>query len=237
MTATDDDKPAISKWLLLSAAISMLIGLYLTFVWVSTEVTMGIIQRIFYFHVPAATAAFCATFVGGVASLLYLIKKDARYDDLALAANESVIVFSAINIIMGSIWARRAWGIWWTWDARLTSSLLLVLIYIGYLRVRNATPLERRGAISAVFCFFGMVDVPLIYMSNRLFRTQHPAPVIGGGENSGLDPDMLLTFVVMNAAMLLLWWSIVRVRCRLARLERKLEWLPRRVHDSVDGGL
>jgi heme exporter protein C len=232
-----DDSPAIPLWLLLSAAATMLTGLYLIFVWVSTEVTMGLIQRIFYFHVPAATAAFCAVFTGGVASLLYLWKREARYDDLALAANELVIAFSAINIVMGSIWGRRTWGIWWTWDARLTSSLLLVLIYIGYLAIRKATPPEHRGSIGAVFCFFGMADVPLIYISNRLFRTQHPAPVIGGGENSGLDPDMLVTFLVMNAAMLLFWVCIVRVRRRVSGLERKLELLSRMTHESGARGV
>jgi heme exporter protein C len=142
---------------------------------------MGIIQRIFYFHVPAATAAFCAVFAGGVSSLLYLKTRDVRYDDFALAANESVLVFSVINIVLGSIWGRRAWGIWWTWDARLTSSLLLVLIYLAYVLVRKATPIDQRATIGAVICIFGMADVPLIYMSNRLFRTQHPPPVIGGG--------------------------------------------------------
>lgn len=208
----------------------MLITMCLIFVWAPTEGTMGSIQRIFYFHVPAATAAFWAVFVGGVSSLLYLKTRDLRYDDLALAANESVVVFSAINIVMGSMWGRRAWGIWWTWDARLTSSLLLVLIYAAYLIVRQAAPLEQRGTVGAILCILGMVDVPLIYMSNRIFRTQHPAPVIGGGEGSGLHPDMLVTLLAANSAMLLLWWSIVRLRRRIERLERKLESLTRRAH-------
>jgi heme exporter protein C len=233
MKNTFDDKPALPVWLLLPAALSILTVVYLTFVWVSTEVTMGIIQRIFYFHVPAAITAFWAVFVGGLASLLYLKTGDAKYDDLAVSTNESVVIFSAINIILGSIWGRRVWGFWWTWDARLTSSLLLVLIYVGYLMVRKASPIERRGTIGAVLCLFGMADVPLIYMSNRLFRTQHPAPVIGGGENTGLDPDMLFTFIAANVAMLLLWWCVVRVRRRVARLERKLEWLSRRAHEAV----
>jgi heme exporter protein C len=233
----NDDEPAVRLWLLIVATLSMSVALYLMFMWVSTEVTMGIIQRIFYFHVPAATAAFCGVFAGGVASLLYLKTRAARFDDLAVAANESVIVFSAINIIMGSIWARRAWGMWWTWDARLTTSLLLVLIYFAYLAVRKAAPIESRAAIGAVLCVFGMVDVPLIYMSNRIFRTQHPAPVIGGGENSGLDPDMLVTFVAAHVAMLLLWWCIVRIRRGVQRLERKLEFLARRAHEIAGGAI
>ena len=220
--------------LLISAAGAMIAALYLMFVWVSTEMTMGIIQRVFYFHVPAATVAFWAVFVGGGASVLYLKTQDPAYDDLALAANESVLIFSLINILMGSIWGRRAWGIWWTWDARLTSSLVLVLIYVAYLAVRKAAPVERRGAISSVVCLFGMADVPLIYFSNRLFRTQHPAPVIGGDENSGLDPDMLFTFLFAHVAMFLVWWCIVRVRRRLAQLERKVDFLSRCAFERIE---
>ena len=232
----NDSKAAIPTWLLSLSAISMLVALYMIFVWVSTEVTMGIIQRIFYFHVPAASASFLAVFVGGVSSILYLKTKDVRYDDLALAANESVVVFQAINIVMGSIWAKRVWGMWWTWDARLTSSLLLLLIYFAYIVVRQGTPLEQRATIGAAICIFGMADVPLIYMANRWFRTQHPAPVIGGGENSGLDPDMLATLLAGHVAMLLLWWCVIRMRRRVERLERKLDSMSRLAHDAATTG-
>src|ERR1700688_5214759 len=110
-----DDRPAVPVWMGGLAAVSMLVTLYLVFFWVSTEATMGIIQRIFYFHVPAAFVSFWAAFVGGVASILYLRTRDERYDDLSLAANESIVIFEAINIIMGSLWGKRVWGIWWTW--------------------------------------------------------------------------------------------------------------------------
>ena len=227
-------RPRSDAFLLTLSAASMTGALYLTFVWVSTEVTMGIMQRIFYFHVPAATAAFWAVFVGGLASALYLKTHNTAWDDLALAANESVIVFASINIVMGSIWGRRSWGIWWAWDARLTSSLILVLIYVAYVTVRKATPEEQRGVISSVICLFGMVDVPLIYISNRVFRTQHPGPVIGGGKDSGLDSDMLITLVFAHVAMLLLWWSIVRVRRRVAQLERKVDFLSRTAFETLE---
>ena len=209
----------------------MLIALYLIFVWVSTEATMGIIQRIFYFHVPAAMVSFWAVFVGGVASILYLKTRDARYDELALAANESVVVFEAINILLGSIWGKRVWGVWWTWDARLTSAFLLILIYAAYIVIRQAAPTEQRGPICAVICIFGMADVPLVYMSNRLFRTQHPSPVIAGGGNSGIAPDMLFTLLFATGAMLMLWWCIIRVRRRAERLERLHESLSREVYE------
>lgn len=235
MTRTVDDSAALPAWLVGLAGASMLVALYMTFMWVSTEATMGIIQRIFYFHVPAAMVSFWAVFVGGVASFMYLKTRDAKYDDLALAANESIVVFEAMNIMMGSIWGKRAWGVWWAWDARLTSALLLLIIYLAYVIVRRSVAADQRPTICAVICLFGMLDVPLVYMSNRLFRTQHPAPVIGGGPNSGLAPDMLWTFLAGNIAMFMVWWCVIRVRRQLARDERTVETLSRNAHELAGG--
>jgi len=232
-----DTSPAVPLWWGGIAAAAMIATLYLIFNWVSTEATMGIVQRIFYFHVPAAIASFTASFVGGIASILYLIKRDNKYDDLSLAANESVVVFALVNIVMGSMWAKPIWGIWWTWDARLTSSFLLLFLYAAYLVIRKAAPVEQRAVVCAVICILGMADVPLIYMSNRLFRTQHPAPVIGGGENSGLAPDMRTVFFMANITMLIFWGLVVRTRRRVARLERAAEDLTRRVNELGDAGV
>jgi heme exporter protein C len=229
-----DDSPAIPLWLGVPALAAMLAALYLIFMWVPTEATMGIVQRIFYFHVPAAAVSFTSSFVGGVAAILYLVKRDGKYDDLSLAANESVVVFQLVNIIMGTMWAKPIWGIYWTWDARLTSSFLLLCIYAGYLVLRKAAPVESRAQLCAVICILGMADVPLIYMSNRLFRTQHPSPVIGGGEGSGLAPEMLATLMTGMAAMFLLWWCVLRVRRRVARLDRAVEDLTRRTHELFE---
>ena len=229
-----DDKPAFPLWFGALAALAMLVHLYLVFVWVPTEATMGIVQRIFYFHVPAATVQFTACFVGGFAAILYLVTRDNRYDDLSLAANETVVVFGAVNISMGMMWARPIWGIWWTWDARLTSSFLLLFLYAAYLVIRPAAPVEARGTICAVVCILGMADVPLVYMSNRLFRTQHPSPVVGGGQGSGLAPEMLKTLLFGMFTMLLLWWCVLSVRRRVARLERAAADLTRRAHELDD---
>jgi heme exporter protein C len=236
MTKEFDDKPALPIWLVAPTALMMVVSLYLIFIWVSTESTMGIIQRLFYFHVPAAMAAFVASFVGGVASILYLIKRDNRYDDLSLAANESILVFETINIVMGSIWGKRVWGIWWTWDARLTTAFLMVVIYAAYLMFRRAAPVEIRAPVCAVICILGMVDVSFTYMANRLFRTQHPSPVLMGGEGSGMQSDIKITFFVGIAAMLLLWWCVMRVRRRIAHLDRAVQDLSRRANELVDVG-
>ena len=229
-----DDKPALPLWLLAAAALAMLVHMYLIFMWVPTEATMGIVQRLFYFHVPAATASFTACFVGGIAAILFLVKKDNKYDDLSLAANETVVVFGAVNIVMGMMWAKPIWGIWWTWDARLTSSFLLLFLYAAYLVIRPAAPVQQRGSVCAVVCILGMADVPLVYMSNRLFRTQHPSPVLGGDANSGLAPEMKIVLFFGMFAVMLLWWCVVRVRSRVARLERAAADLTRRAHELDD---
>ena len=231
---SSDDSPAIPLWLGIPALAAMWAALYLTFMWVPTEATMGIVQRIFYFHVPAAAVAFTASFIGGIASILFLVKRDNRYDDLSLAANESVVVFQLVNIIMGIMWARPVWGIWWTWDARLTSSFVMLCIYSAYLVLRRAAPAEGRAPLCAVISILGMADVPLIYMSNRLFRTQHPAPVMGGGQDSGLAPEMWFTLGAGMVAMFLLWCCVLRVRRRVARLDRAVEDLTRRTHELVE---
>ncbi len=232
-----DESPAVPLWWGGLSAVLMISTVYLIFNWVSTEATMGIVQRIFYFHVPAAMAAFTASFVGGIASILYLVKRDNKYDDLSLAANESVVLFSLVNIVLGSMWAKPIWGIWWTWDARLTSSFLLLFLYASYLVIRKAAPVEQRAVVCAVICILGMADVPLIYLSNRLFRTQHPAPVLGGDANSGMAPDIEKLFFFSIFTMLVFWGLVVRMRRRVARLERVAEDLTRRINELSDVGV
>jgi heme exporter protein C len=229
-----DDKPALPLWLGGVAALAMVVHLYLIFMWVPTEATMGIVQRLFYFHVPAAMASFVACFVGGIAAILYLVKRENRYDDVSLACNETVVVFGLVNIVMGTLWAKPIWGIWWTWDAKLTSAFLLLFLYAAYLVIRPAAPVEHRAVVCAVVCILGMADVPMVYMANRLFRTQHPSPVIGGGPGSGLEPQMYVTLFFGMFAVLLLWWSVVLVRTRVARLERAAEDLTRRANELED---
>jgi heme exporter protein C len=229
-----DDKPALPPWLGGAAAVAMMVHLYLVFMWVPTEATMGIEQRLFYFHVPAAVASFVACFVGGISAILYLKTRNPRYDDLSLAANETVVVFGTVNICLGMMWAKPIWGIWWTWDAKLTSAFLLLFLYTAYLVIRPAAPVEHRATVCAVVCILGMVWVPMVYMANRLFRTQHPSPVIGGGEGSGIAPSMLFTLFFGMFTMLLLWGCVVSIRRRVARLERAAEDLTRRVHEMDD---
>src|SRR5437588_2317676 len=139
-----------------------------------TEETMGDIQRIFYYHVPSAFAAFLCFFLNLVASLFYLKSRTLKADALALAAAEVGIVFCTVVLVTGPLWARPVWGIWWTWDARLTSTLLLWLIYVSYLLLRRSSTAGPTPVLAAVLAIFGSVDVGFVYMSIRSFRTQHP---------------------------------------------------------------
>ena len=207
----------------------ILIAWYQVFVAVPTERTMGVVQRIFYIHVPSAITAFLAFSVVFIASLAYLITKKASWDWAAAAAAEVGVLSCAVVLLTGPLWAKPVWGIWWTWDARLTLTLVLFLIYVGYLMLRFYVPEERRRArLSAVFSILGIVNVYFTYMANRWYRTQHPAPVIAGGEGSGLDPRML-TGLLWCMAAILSWSAFLFLqRFRLERMRSEFIALARR---------
>jgi heme exporter protein C len=190
------------------------------------EKTMRVLQRIFYFHVPSAWTAFAAFFLVFVANIAYLATRKRKWDWLGVAGAEVGLAFCTIVLVTGPIWAKPAWGIWWTWDARLTSTLVLWLLYVGYLLLRDLlSEAERRARVSAIFGIFAFLDVPLVYFSIRLWRTQHPQPVIGGGEGTGLDPAMRVVLLFCWAAMMTLLVLLVRQRYRLEELRHRVEEL------------
>ncbi|HXP43570.1 MAG TPA: cytochrome c biogenesis protein CcsA, partial [Candidatus Acidoferrales bacterium] len=175
-------------------ALLLTYSTYQALVIAPTERTMGDVQRIFYYHVPSAWTAFCLFFVNLIGSLIYLVRKSSKADALAVAAAEVGVVFCTIVLITGPIWARPVWGIWWTWDLRLTLTLVLWLIYVSYLVLRRFSDSSQTPKLAAVLAVFGALDVPLVYFSIWFFRTQHPQPVIGGG--GSLDPRMLHAFLI-----------------------------------------
>jgi len=198
-------------------------------VWAPTERTMGDIQRIFYVHVPSAWMAFLAFFGVFVASIAYLLTKNLQWDRLGLACAEIGTVFCTAVLITGPIWAKPVWGIWWTWDARLTSTLILWLLYLSYLLLRDfLEEPARRATLAAIFGIFGFVDVPIVYFSIRIWRTQHPQPVLMGGEESGLDPNMLWVLLLSWGAFLILTVFLVTLRVRLERGRDELRELRRK---------
>src|ERR1700719_5047753 len=170
-------------------AILLSHALYMALVGAPTEQTMGDVQRIFYYHVPSAWTAFTLFLINFVASIFYLVRRNPAADIVALVSAEVGVVFCAVVLVTGPIWARPVWGIWWApGDIRLTTTLVLWLIYISYLMVRRLSTSGKTPVIAAVVAIFGALDVPLVYFSIWFFRTQHPSPVIGGG--GSLDPRM-----------------------------------------------
>jgi heme exporter protein C len=188
-----------------------------------TEATMGEVQRIFYYHVPSAWTAFLCFFANFVASIVYLLRRGKRADALAVATAEVGVVFCTVVLVTGPLWARPVWGIWWTWDARLTSTLILWLIYVSYLMLRKFSSGGQAPVLAAALAVFGFIDVPIVYLSIRFFRTQHPQPVIGGGEGSGLDPMMAKALLVNWLAFLLLAGLVLALRYRLERMRQRVE--------------
>jgi heme exporter protein C len=186
-----------------------------------TERTMGDVQRIFYYHVPCAWTAFCLFFVNLIASISYLIWKGPKADALAVSAAEVGVAFCSIVLVTGPIWARPVWGIWWTWDLRLTTTLVLWLIYLSYLMLRRFSDSSQTPKLAAVLAIFGALDVPLVYFSIWFFRTQHPQPVIGGG--GSLDPRMLHAFLINLLAFTCLGAMVCWWRYRLEMLHREVD--------------
>jgi len=188
-----------------------------------TERTMGEVQRIFYYHVPSAWTAFLLFFANFLASVVYLIWRNQKADAVAAATAEVGVVFCTVVLVTGPIWARPVWGIWWTWDARLTTTLVLWLIYVSYLVLRRYSVGTQTSVLAAALAIFGFVDVPIVYMTIRWFRTQHPSPVIGGGEGSGLDPSMYPPLLWNWLGFSMLAIILVYARYRLQRMEEAVE--------------
>lgn len=190
------------------------------------EATMHEIQRIFYFHVPSWSASFSAFFIAFAASIAFLATRREQFDWLAVSAAEVGVIACTIGLVTGPLWAKPVWGVWWTWDARLTTTFILWLLYISYLLLRELIDEPgRRATLSAVFGIFAFLDVPLVYLSNRLPRGQHPKPVIFGGPNSGLDPTMgkVLGFCIFSALCLMV--LVLVDRYRLESLRHQLDEL------------
>lgn len=204
-------------------------NLYVMLLVLPDEVAQGAIFRIIFFHVPAAWTAFLGFLAAAVASVLYLARKDLRYDAFAVAVTEVGLAFAAANLITGMIWARVIWGIWWTWDPRLTSMLVCWLLYAGYLMLRHAVEdPTQRARIAAVVSILACVDVPIVFFSIRWWRTQHPQPVVWGG--GSMDPQYWNMLFLNWLPLLLLGAVLAAVRARQERQQREIEALRRAAH-------
>jgi heme exporter protein C len=214
-----------SRLLQITTLFGIALSLYMAFVFAPIEEKMGVIQKIFYFHVPSAFMAFLGVGLCAVMSILYLLTRERRWDLVAHASAELGVVFCTIVLITGPIWARPVWGVWWTGEVRLTSTLILWLIYVGYLLLRhNAENREQAARWAAITGIVGALDMPIIYKSVEWWRGLHPRvfKASGGG---GLEPAMGKAFVVCLVAFVLLFVCLLVERVRLGRLQDEIEWL------------
>jgi heme exporter protein C len=201
---------------------------YASFYIAPEEKTMRVLQRIFYFHAAAAWAGMTAFFICFVANLLYVWRREEKWDSLGVSSAEVGLAFITVVLITGPIWAKPAWGIYWTWDARLTSTFVLWLLYISYLLLRTLIEEpDRRALLSALFGIFAFIDVPIVFGAIRWWRTQHPAPVIMGGPGSGLDPTMNKVFFFSVLALHCLMVFLVTERYRLEKLRAEFDVIRR----------
>lgn len=217
--------------LLPAAGLAMVGASFMALVYAPTEAVMGDVQRIFYFHVASAWLAMTAFAVAAAASLALLLRQRPRLDHLALASIEIGLLFTTVVLVTGPLWARPVWGAWWTWDPRLTASLILWVMFLAYLALRAALPEGRRRLqICAVYAIVAFLDVPVVFFSIRWWRSMHPQVISGRG--LGLEPEMRWTLLVSCLAFSLLYLALLRSRLRLAAAEETLTAIRRRRIDE-----
>lgn len=220
--------------LLVLTAIMTAVGVYLSVAWAPTAVNLPteaeqMAQRIFYFHVAAGWVGYLAFGVTAAAGVLYLLKRQRRFDNVAVSSAEIGVVFTAANLVSGSVWARPTWGTWWSWDdPRLTLAAIVLLVYIAYLMLRNAVDdPERRARLSSIYGIVGFLSVPLSFISVRIWRTIHPAVIgttsetaQGGFDMSG---NMVMVLLFSIATFSLLYVVLLHYRLKLETLREQVE--------------
>ena len=226
MTAPEEAAALVRRGTIITAvALLGIAGVYvLAWGYTPIEARQGVAQKIFYLHVPSAWSALFAFSLVGIVSALYLWLNDPRLDRFAAASAEVGLAFSAVMLTTGPIWAKPIWGTWWTWDARLTLTLFLFFLFIGYLALRAALPDPgERARFSAVVGILGLLLVPFIHLSVYLFRTLHPQPVVLKPSRPSLPPEMLRTLLISGAVFLLLYVGLVTIRYGVALAEEVAE--------------
>ena len=227
-------KPLALKVLDIFSIIVLAISTYLALVFAPRELVMGDVQRLFYFHIGTAWTALLGFILAAVFSVIYLIKKDLKWDRYQVAAVEVSLVFFLITIVLGSIWARPAWNTWWTWDPRLTTAAVTELIYIAYFMLRQGIEdPDRRARFGAVYALIGGLSAPVTFFAIRLFRTIHPV-VIGGTNPAatgefGMTPRMEVAFFFGLFAFTVIFVDLFWNRIRLGDLQDKVEQLKLKV--------
>jgi len=219
-------KGAVFTILAAAASLLLAISVGLVFLWAPTEARMGVVQKIFYFHVPSAYCMYLGWAACAVGSIVYLAKRDERWDAIARSGAEIALLFAIMVMVTGPLWGRKAWGAYWAWDPRLTSTLLFTAIVVAYALLRALSSGEAERRFGAALAILGACVVPIIHISVRKWRGQHPTVITEGG--GGLADDMkpvfalsMIAFTVLFAALLAGRYALERGRRRLAELEER----------------
>jgi heme exporter protein C len=228
------EKPLALKVLDIVSIIALGIATYLALVFAPTELVMGDVQRVFYFHIGTAWTALLGFILAAVFSVVYLVTKDLKWDRLQVAAIEVSLVFFLITIVLGSIWARPAWNTWWTWDPRLTTAAVTELIYIAYFMLRQGIDdPDRRARFGAVYALIGGLSAPITFFAIRLFRTIHPVVIGGANANAeggfNMTADMRVAFFFALFTFTIVFIDLFWNRIRLGDLQNRVEQLKLKV--------
>ena len=226
ISATGSVRRIAGDLLLIGSALLMALTLYMVYMWVPTEQNLGVSQRIFYFHVPLGWIGMISIMVVAAASLMHLFTGRQKWDDLAYSTAEIGIIFASLILVTGAIWGKPVWGVWWTWDAKLTTTLVLWFIYVGYLMVRAYGPAGTQGKrFASVIALIGAIDAPIIYKATDWWRSAHPERNVP----SDLNEQMLLTLLVSVLAFTILYVYLLMERYSLRRSESDLDELHQRI--------
>ncbi|MEI7849144.1 MAG: cytochrome c biogenesis protein CcsA [Chloroflexota bacterium] len=224
-------QPRALKILNVLSLLLVLVAFLMAIFYAPLEKVMGEVQRVFYFHVATAWVGMLGFIVAAVVAVIYLKTQDLKWDVVGLAAVEISLVFFLIAILLGSIWARPAWGTWWTWEPRLTTAAILEMVYLAYLLLRQGIEdPERRARFGAVYTLLGGLSVPLTFVSIRIFRTIHPVVIGGGGsEKMSMTGSMVLTMLFAIAVFSVVFITMFWHRIRLGQFADQVEQLKMKV--------
>jgi heme exporter protein C len=222
-------QPKALTTLTVLSVILFLGAIFMVFMYAPLEAVMNYVQKVFYFHIANAWVGMLGFMAAAVSGVLYLVKKNLKWDLVELAAVEISLVFFSITIISGSIWARPTWGAWWTWDPRLTTAAILEMIYLAYLLLRQGIEdPERRARFGAVYTLVGSLSVPLTFFSIILWQTIHPE-IFGAGDagvgSFGMTPPMLMTMFFCLITFSVIFVTLFWYRIRLGRLSERIDQL------------
>ena len=212
--------------LFVASCTLMLVTVYLVFMWAPTEQNLGVSQRIFYVHVPLGWIGMVSIFVVGIASVIHLLTRKNLWDAIAYSAAELGVIFATLILITGAIWAKPVWGVWWSWDPKLTTTLILWFVYVGYLMVRSFSASGSQGRrYASVVAMLGAIDAPIIYLASIWWRTAHPNLNIGPLAESGSDLDgkMYITFFVSLITFTIFYVYVMLERIQMRKCEDDLD--------------